>query len=216
MRRCIRAPAARLAAAAVGGLALVAPASAGVISGFTVQTNGNGTTSVFVNTTAANNDNVTTIGNNNIDVNGKNFTSVGPIDIVFDVTATGGTTEYLVAEGVTNSTGVTWTGYQLQLGFGFGANFVPSGADGLDFDTPDRDPTPTHTAFSSLVHLDDLMIFGGGSVPNLQADAIGLSIDVPDGITQFTLRQVPLAVPEPGGLALAGAAALGLLRRRRA
>jgi len=36
---------------------------------------------------------------------------------------------------------------------------------------------------------------------------------VPDGITEFTIRQTP--IPEPASLALLGIGGLALLRRRR-
>ena len=41
-------------------------------------------------------------------------------------------------------------------------------------------------------------------------------IDVPDGITEFTLRQEPIAIPEPGSAALLLLTAGLAMRRRRA
>ena len=56
-----------------------------------------------------------------------------------------------------------------------------------------------------------------GANARIGSNAVVLA-DVPDGITQFTLRQTPVAVPEPGTLLLAGLAALGMvpvIRRAR-
>lgn len=183
-----------------------------------VQANGNGTVSNITITGTPGNDNVSG-SNGNVQVNGKNFSANGPIDIVFTTLPTGGLTpvsEYFVGEGVSNSTGVTWTGYTLQLGVGFGGTFIPSPAgDNLDFDLPDLDPAPVSNAFSTVTPGEDLLTFGGGSVPTGQAVSFSFSIDVPDVIgTTFTLRQTPL-VPEPTTLAaIVGAGAIAARRRR--
>lgn len=112
-----------------------------------------------------------------------------------------------------NTTGITWTDFHFSL--------IPTVAgDGLDFDTPDRDPTPTSTAFTTLGHGADNINWSGGAVSSPGAVLFTLSIDVPDGLTSFTLRAVPTVIPEPSTLALAGSGLLGLLvygwwRRKR-
>jgi hypothetical protein len=147
---------------------------------------------------------------------------VGPIDIVFSTADTASISEYLIAEGVTNSTGTPWTDYVIELGFGSGAGFVPSPAgDGLDFDFPTFDPIPTAGAgtFGTIFLGQDQFTFtGGAGVPSGNALALTFGIDVPDGLpgNTFTLRQTP--VPEPAALGLlvlaSGAALLGGRRRK--
>src|SRR5207249_8438187 len=66
------------------------------------------------------------------------FTGLGPIDYVFIVTNSSGTTEYQYADvTINNTSGVTWTGFHFQLGrggFGTPDAFV-LGATVTDFDT---------------------------------------------------------------------------------
>ena len=140
------------------------------------------------------------------------FTSMAPIDIQFTVTASSGTTEYLIGNVVINNvTGTTWNDFHFQLGFGgcklnVGCTpFTLSGNDSLDFDTPDKTPKPTSTAFTTLVHNDDTLDWSGGSVANGGTVGFTFSIDVPDGVaaTGFTLRQFA-SVPEPGSVWLLG------------
>jgi hypothetical protein len=205
--------------AAVAGLTAAAPAAI-INPSPTVVGNGNGSVSTITITGAPGNDNVTTSSNPNVQINGKNFTSIGPIDIVFTTTDSLLTSEYLVAEGVTNSTGVAWSGFVIELGFGSGGSFVPSLAgDGLDFDFPTYDPLPSAGAsFSSVLLAEDALTFSSGLVPSGNAIAFNFSIDVPDGMAgdTFTLRQTPIPVPEPAAIGLLGlgAAALLLCRRR--
>jgi hypothetical protein len=213
------------ATAAIAGLSGTTASAAVINPSPTVVGNGNGTVSTIVITGAPGNDNVTTVGNPNVQINGKNFTALGPIDIVFTTTNSTLVSEYLVAEGVTNSTGQTWAGYKIELGFGSGGSFVASPAgDGLDFDAPTFDPLPTAgTSFTTLATGQDTLLFTSGTgVANGNPLSLQFSIDVPDGLAgnTFTLRQTPLnasMVPEPTGVALLGlgAGALLLCRRRR-
>ena len=173
------------------------------------------------------NDNVSGPSPYEIYVTQKNYVGIGPVDITFDVINNGGTTEYRVREGVANSTGLPWVGYHLELGFGFDAGFVksPSG-DGLDFDHPDYDsPTQFDPAFGFYFPFysatEDDIIASGGVMPNGGfAGYFRFNIDVPDGITQFTLRQSPIPggiVPEPCTCVLGslGLCSISIYRRRR-
>lgn len=170
---------------------------------------------------APNNDNAVGDSPNSMFVTQKDYTGIGPVDLVFDVSDTGGVTEYHFTEGVSNSTGLDWTSYHLELGFGNGAGFVKSAAaDGLDFDSPDFDSTvdfnPSPGYFPSVAVTEDDIIASGGVMPNgAFAGYFQFHVDVPDGIGQFTIRQSPVAdamVSLPGtGLLLAG----GLLLARR-
>jgi len=170
-----------------------------------------------------NNDDVPGTSPNDILVTQKNYVAIGPVDLVFDVRDTGGVTEYLVTEGVSNSTGLDWCSYHIELGFGIGGGFVKSTAgDGLDFDAPDFnsdfffDPFPS--VFPTVSVAEDDIFAGGGVLPNFAfAGYFLLHVDVPDGITSFTIRQSPVAVPEPSSLALACLGLVGIFgywRRR--
>lgn len=170
---------------------------------------------------APNNDNVVGPSPNTFFVLQKDYTAIGTVDLVFDVIDTGGTTEYAFIEGVSNSSGIDWSGYHIELGFGVGGSFVKSAAgDGLDFDAPFFDSTidfnPGAVFFPGYTALEDDLIASGGIFPNLAyAGNFVFHVDVPDGITQFTLRQSPLPVPEPGTFVLTSVGLLGLLMRRR-
>jgi hypothetical protein len=146
----------------------------------------------------------------------KNYIAIGPVDITFDVVNNGGTTEYRVKEGVQNNTGTPWGAYHLELGYGFDAGFVKStSGDGLDFDFPDYDSPvqfdpPPGAYFPTFSNTEDDIYASGGVMPSPAfAGFFRFNIDVPDGITQFTLRQSPVAAPEPCSIAmLAGALAV--------
>jgi hypothetical protein len=170
------------------------------------------------------NDNVVGLSPNEIFVTQKNYVGIGPVDITFDVINDGGTTEYAVKEGVANSTGLPWVGYHIELGYGFDAAFVKSTpGDGLDFDFPNYDsglqfaPSPGFYFPTATNTTEDDIVAGGGVMPNGGfAGYFRFSVDVPDGITQFTIRQSPIASPEPCSCAfvLIGLAGLTLYRRR--
>ncbi len=169
----------------------------------------------------ANNDNVVGASPNELIVTQKDFFGVnGVADIVFYVIDSGGTTEYAVFEGVSNSSGIDWDQYRIELGFGEGVGFVPSTpGDGLDFDTPDEDSPFDFSAFFSSPTLvnEDVILAEGGLFPYLAftTPLFQFSIDVPDGIDSFTLRQIPIAVPEPASaLLLASISVLAVKRRR--
>ncbi len=170
-----------------------------------------------------NNDDVVGTSPNSIFVTQKDYVAIGPVDLVFDVRDTGGVTEYLVTEGVNNSTGLDWIGYHVELGFGVGVDFVKSvDGDGLDFDAPDYnsdfDFNPFPGIFPDVLVTQHDIIASGGVLPHMAfAGYFRFHVDVPDGITSFTIRQSPIAVPEPSAFALTllGAVGLVLYGRRR-
>jgi hypothetical protein len=198
------------------------PVEAGQITGFTWSS---GVASVAgiaaAPPVAINNDDVVGESPNKLIIAQKHYTGIGPVDIEFSVSNTGGTTEYFFEEGVDNSTLFAWSSYRMELGFGMGAGFVPSTAgDGLDFDAPDYSSAPDFTTFfaSAVNPTEDVVLASGGLHPNgggYSLPPYTFSIDVPDGITAFTLRQQPIAVPEPSSLWLALLGGLGLARLAR-
>jgi hypothetical protein len=199
--------------------------SAGTIDGFIVS--GPGTVSGFPLTSVLNNDNVFQSANIVV-LSNTTVTGMDPLDIEFQITTTGGVTEYSVTETVNNSSGVTWTGYRFELGFGTGQQFLTVlGDDSLDFDTPDMDSATLSASFPTLVRSADVLTFSGANALDGASLSFQFSIDVPDPANLFglfTLRQTPIAapqsvpVPEPATAILFGggllAAALTLRRDR--
>jgi hypothetical protein len=200
---------------------LASAVHAGEITGFTWSS---GIASVglqpIVPPTAPNNGQDPGLSPNLVFIPQKNYNGIGPVDIEFSVINSGGVTEYHFQEGVFNGTGIPWTDYHLHLGFGMGTAFVPSPAgDGLDFDFPEQDTPVSMGPFTTIVAAEDSIdAYNGVVSPGVYVGYLHFHIDVPDGITAFTLRQYPTIdpiVPEPSGLLLAGMPALVLLRRRR-
>lgn len=172
---------------------------------------------------APNNDDAVGASPNTVFVTQKDYIAIGPVDIVFSVINSGGVSEYLFTEGVFNNTTLNWGGYHIELGFGHDAGFVKSLAgDGLDFDAPNFNSpfnfNPSPGFFPTVSVTEDDVIASGGVMPYLSfAGYFRFTVDVPDGITEFTVRQSPIAVPEPGSLALSicGLAGIAVWRQRR-
>lgn len=185
-----------------------------------------------VQTPQPNNDNSAGTSANQIRLPGvvqaKPFGALGPIDIVFSLRVSGGTTEYSISEAVLNESGVAWGDFHFELGLGTGDDFAPFHKIVFirptilpGFDTPDRDPGPTSSVFARVEHADDSISWSGGRVPPGGTVDFSLSVDVPDdplgSLGQFTLRQLPTAVPEPTPVLLLGSwlAALGAMASSR-
>ncbi len=139
---------------------------------------------------------------------------------MFNVNNSQGVTEYLLAEGVFNGTGVPWNDYHVELGFGTGAGFtLANPAFGLQFDNT---PPPSSSNFPSTALAAEKLDFSNGLIPAASGLSLSYTIDVPDSATagsyQFTLRQFPSLVPEPGTFVLAaiGIVGFGLAVRTRA
>ncbi len=130
---------------------------------------------------------------------------VTTVDIEFGTADSGGTTEYDLFVTLDNRTDVEWLGLIAELGRGVGPQFVPSGLDGLSFDTDENDPTAERDSvvdsrsFLLLEHLDDQMEWGMGLVPSPGSDDLAFTFDLPDldGSGAFTLRFEPVVESEP-------------------
>jgi hypothetical protein len=193
-------------------------AEAGVIAGTAAV--GGGTFTGGPVTLVPNNDNSVPPSPNLFDVSSSAIFS-DPFDIVMQIMDSGGTTEYFFTQSLTNGTGFAWGGVILSLGSGSGASFlINPGDDGLDFDTPDRDPTPFSSAFLVNTHdPDQLIFFGGGQLNPGETTTLSYSVDIPDSPTidpgawipggyEGTMRFSVIPIPEPSTGLLVG---LGLV-----
>ena len=172
---------------------------------------------------APNNDDMVGASPNIIFVTQKHYIGIGPVDLEFSVTNTGGTTEYLFKEGVFNDTGLNWGSYHIELGFGHGVGFVGSASgDGLDFDAPSYNSPFNFNGgssfFPSVSVTEDDVFATGGVMPDLTfAGYFYFTVDVPDGISSFTVRQspIPVGVPEPGSMVILTFGVAGLVMKRK-
>lgn len=187
---------------------------------------------IHVDTPFPNNDNAILNNPNKVKLPNWSPMAIEPFDIIFTVQPSDGTTEYFFSETITNNTGIAWIGYQLELGRGVGDTFyrfdeipLPLNIRLPDFDTPERDPTPISSVFSTpSTHGDIDIQWSGGIVPPAGTVDFTFSIDTPDDwlafdlYSDFTLRQTPEPIPAPPALIL-GALGLGtsltLMRKRR-
>ena len=177
----------------------VVPAMAGIIPAFG-GASGPGLASMSYNnqeTPSPGNDDFVGASPNWIGVHQKAYDSIDYIDFLFIVEDYGVTpTEYILTEGVHNGTGVEWTDYHIELGYGVGGDFVLSGpGDGLDFDAPDQNSPYAFLPFTTLTIGEDTIDAVDGIFPNGAFFVMTFPIDVPNGITEFTVRQYPTVAP---------------------
>ncbi|MFK7788373.1 MAG: PEP-CTERM sorting domain-containing protein [Phycisphaeraceae bacterium] len=208
-----------LACALAATTTLALPANGGEIDFLTWSSGVASVAGEAVATTSPGNDDVGGPNGNILTIAQKDYTAIGPVDIILSVSDNGnGTTEYWVREGVFNNTGLDWTGYRIVLGFGSGVGFVQSTiGDGLKFDnvgvTPATDFNPSPGWPTVVSPTEDELVASGAIVPDFTyVGEIDFHVDVPDGISTFTIRQQP--IPEPSSAALL-LLTTGLLMRRR-
>lgn len=161
------------------------------------------------------------------------FTSIAPVDFLINVVDPSnlGISEYAFEALHVNHTGIKWTGFKMQLGFGsfdpsnFAIdNFIQSSdIDRLDFDrvelndnSPGRTPVPIYFGIglpesghaSNALTWSDVVIGSPGNAPATYHVDIPGSANIPSTTSsdyQFTLRLTPIAAisaPEPGTYAM--------------
>jgi hypothetical protein len=172
-------------------------------------------------TTNPNNDNQIGGGaeDNNVLIPLKRFDFNDYIDIVFTANVSAGITEYKVTEFVDNNTGVAWSAYKMQLGLGTGVNFVPVTAGPLTFDAPNYDTPPGTSGPLTTIGTSPYQLNFSGGLQGTGAQQYSFRLDVPNFFTaasgQFTLRQIPTAVPEPAAVAMIAVTLMGFVASRR-
>jgi len=136
------------------------------------------------------NDDVAGASTNTIIVTEKVFDTFDGIWLEFDVGDDGiATTEYQVTETVVNNTGFVWIGYQVMVGFGSEAGWVHSPiGDDLDFDSPDDNSPRDFTPFGTLVYGENTIDAVDGVINPGESHTFTYAIDVPNGISHFSIR----------------------------
>jgi hypothetical protein len=180
-------------AALLMGVVLAADSSsAGIITGY-AGASGPGlgvVTSGGVATPSPSNDDVAGASPNTITITEKRFDTFDAIWTIYDVADDGiGTTEYQLTETVVNNTGGDWIGYQVMLGSGTDGGWVHASlGTGLDFDAADDNSPRTFSVFPTVVYDEVTINATGGVILAGETHVFTYAIDVPPGITQFTIR----------------------------
>lgn len=143
------------------------------------------------------------------------FTDMRPGDVAFEVLSTSEPSSFFVIADLTNNSSQDWAGLRMMLGTGSldpgtaTDHFEPFDPGGPDlawcaFD-PSSFPSPDLGLYEASWPQATLGADG--------SESIGFNIDIPHGLSTFTIRHVPM--PEPGTLLLSGLPALALTARRR-
>jgi hypothetical protein len=118
-------------------------------------------------------------------------TDTGPFDIAFPLTHIPG--ELVIDKTVLNNTGVAWQRFEMRLGTGSGANFVPSTTgDGLSFIAMLNNHETTG-AFPNVAVEEDRIVFTGLLAPGGTAHFIVFVRTDAMGGQTITLRQAAFA-----------------------
>jgi hypothetical protein len=136
------------------------------------------------------NDDVAGASPNTIIITEKRFDTFDGIWMIFAVADDGiGPTEYQLTETVVNNTGGNCIGYQVMLGSGTDSSWVHASlGTGLDFDAPDDNSPRTFSVYPTLVYDEVTIDAVGGVILAGETHVFTYAIDVPDGITKFTIR----------------------------
>lgn len=157
----------------------------------------------------------------------KAFKGLNPIDIELTVQNAGGTTPWKFNEFVKNNSGAEWRDFHFELGTGTGSGFVRFSAISLFiFSNPpipgnvSIEPTgikPFAESFGTNSAILEYISTSGSGVPSSANNILkfpNLTIDIPDNIAKFTLRETPTTdgkkIPEPSSIMLIVVGLVGL------
>jgi hypothetical protein len=143
------------------------------------------------------------------------FDSLNPVDIPFAGNTSNGATGYFFQEVVSNHSNVDWNGFELVIGTGAGATFSgPLASSGAisSFIYPPLAPQPTLSTLTTLG--TSIIKWSAVSIPSGTDTNLTFSILMADSLPDITLRQFPIAVPEPATIVLIAVCATGLLIAR--
>ena len=170
------------------------------------QTAGNWTVHSIIDTQATNDPGEPGLARSQVT---ETATDAGPFDLRFEIVDLAGQPKpgtVAIDKSVTNDSGKRWTNFELALGTGLGAEFVPSLAgDGLQFSDVFMNREETG-AFPGVVVEEDRIVFSGSLDQSDMAQFVSFVRADTVEDTVFTIRQIATLVPEPSTIN-----ALGLL-----
>jgi len=155
--------------------------------------------------------------------------NTAPVDFLFEVDDSSGTTEYNFTFNLENDTGTLWQDIRYQLGFiNDSGEFESSQGTGLDFDWPHKNYIGFGSSFSfdQVDHSESELHWSNGNGIGVGfAPSIRFAIDIPDHTAipsyahttsgyQFVLQFQAISTPEPSTLLGLGLLSLLLMPRR--